>query len=120
MKKYKILPYIQLFYYLLTAVWPFVHLESFFAVTGPKVEVWLVKTVSLLLFPHILLIIYVTEIRHSPLIILAILSACTGLAGIDLYYYLKGVIRWVYMIDFVLELVFIIYWLLQVRAPAKP
>jgi hypothetical protein len=36
MKTDKILPYSQLFYYLLTAIWPFVHLESFFAVTGPK------------------------------------------------------------------------------------
>lgn len=31
-------------YYLLTGIWPLLHLESFFAVTGPKTDVWLVQT----------------------------------------------------------------------------
>lgn len=119
MKTYKILPYGQIFYYLLTAVWPFVHLESFFAVTGPKTDIWLVKTVSLLLLPYALLIMYVTKVRYSPLITVAIMLGCIGLAGIDLYYYLKGVIRWVYLIDLILELIFIMYWIFYIKMNVK-
>lgn len=119
MKTDKILPYSQLFYYLLTAVWPFVHLESFFTVTGPKTDIWLVKTVSLLLFPYTLLILYIMHVRYSPLITVTIILGCLGLAGIDLYYYLKGVIRWVYLIDFILELIFVMYWIFYIKMNTK-
>ena len=37
-------PLVQGSYYLLTGLWPVVHLRSFEAVTGPKVDKWLVKT----------------------------------------------------------------------------
>lgn len=36
-------------YYLMTALWPFFSLRTFIAVTGPKTDVWLVKTVGSLL-----------------------------------------------------------------------
>jgi hypothetical protein len=39
---------IQGAYYLLTGLWPLAHLRSFQAVTGPKLEPWLVKTVGVL------------------------------------------------------------------------
>ncbi|MDR6456984.1 hypothetical protein J2786_000077 [Chryseobacterium vietnamense] len=121
MKKYQIPAYIQMFYFLLTIIWPFVHLESFLKITGPKTDIWLVKTVSLLLFPYILLIVYVLRIKQSPLVILAIMLCCAGLAGIDLYYYLNNVIRWTYMIDCILEILFIGYWIfiLKIRSENK-
>lgn len=36
-------------YYLVTAVWPWVHLDSFEAVTGEKTDDWLVRTVGALI-----------------------------------------------------------------------
>ena len=36
-------------FYLVSGVWPILHIRSFEAVTGPKVDRWLVKTVGLLL-----------------------------------------------------------------------
>ena len=36
-------------YYLFTGLWPLFSLRTFMAVTGPKVDGWLVKTVGLLL-----------------------------------------------------------------------
>ena len=36
-------------YYVVTGVWPFVHLRSFAAVTGPKNELWMLKTFSALI-----------------------------------------------------------------------
>jgi hypothetical protein len=37
-----------------------------------------------------LLILYIMHVRYSPLITVTIILGCLGLAGIDLYYYLKG------------------------------
>jgi hypothetical protein len=33
-------------YYVLSGVWPLVHMRSFLWVTGPKAELWLVRTVG--------------------------------------------------------------------------
>lgn len=115
MKNFIILPFVHIFYYLLTALWPFVHLESFLAVTGPKTDIWLVKTVSLLLFPYILLILYAIKVRWSPFIAVTIILGCLGLAGIDLYYYLKGTIRGIYLVDLGLEMIFIMYWIFYMK-----
>ena len=41
-------PLLQGVYFLLTGVWPLVSMRTFEAVTGPKVDRWLVKTVGLL------------------------------------------------------------------------
>ena len=35
---------VQGLFYFVTGVWPIIHLRSFFAVTGPKTEYWLVQT----------------------------------------------------------------------------
>ncbi|HZW07268.1 MAG TPA: hypothetical protein VFF65_09095, partial [Phycisphaerales bacterium] len=35
-------------YFTLTGVWPIVHMPSFLAVTGPKTDLWLVRTVGVL------------------------------------------------------------------------
>lgn len=36
-------------YFLVTGIWPLVHIKSFQWVTGPKVDLWLVKTVGVLI-----------------------------------------------------------------------
>ena len=48
MKPYRLLLRLQGIFYLLTGIWPVLHIESFMAVTGPKTDIWLVKTVGLL------------------------------------------------------------------------
>src|SRR5690348_8188341 len=40
---------LQAVYWLLTGLWPLLHMQSFQAVTGPKVDGWLVRTVSALI-----------------------------------------------------------------------
>jgi hypothetical protein len=35
-------------YYVVTGLWPFFHLRSFLALTGPKRDIWLVRTVGAL------------------------------------------------------------------------
>ena len=36
-------------YYVLSGLWPLAHMRSFTAVTGPKTDLWLVKTAGLLI-----------------------------------------------------------------------
>jgi hypothetical protein len=49
MKLFRIVLWVQTIYYLLTAIWPLADIESFMLVTGRKTDIWLVKTVSVLL-----------------------------------------------------------------------
>jgi hypothetical protein len=111
-KKYKIFPAIQALYYFVTAVWPFIHLESFLAVTGDKTDIWLVKTVSVLLLPYCLLLAYLTfNPKRNLIIVLSIMFCCFVLIGIDFYYHFTGVIKWTYLIDGVLQILFLLYWI---------
>lgn len=48
-KLYKGLLWIQGAYTSLTALWGLIDIDSFMAVTGPKNDIWLVKTVSVVL-----------------------------------------------------------------------
>jgi hypothetical protein len=59
-------------YIFVTAVWPIIHIHSFMYVTGPKTDVWLVKTVGALLVPVALCMIsYLREPRHrTPVLLL--------------------------------------------------
>jgi hypothetical protein len=90
--------------------------KSFQAVTGPKVDVWLVKTVAVL----------VTAIgttlrcaglnrRVTPEIRQLAVGSAVGLAGIDVYYVAKGRIARVYLIDAAVELGLAAAWALVTK-----
>ncbi|MGV3504888.1 MAG: hypothetical protein ACO1O1_14355 [Adhaeribacter sp.] len=106
-----LLLWIQGLYFLLPSVWPLVHMPSFLAVTGPKVDLWLVRTVALLLIAMSLTFLTAAWRREyiSALGVLAVSSAC-GLAFIDFYYALQDRIWDTYLIDGVGELALILAW----------
>ena len=107
----KIFPFSQLLYYFLTAVWPLVHIESFLMVTGDKTDIWLVKTVSILLLPYCILLLYLTfNVKKDFIVVITVMFCCLGLLFVDLYYYFNDVIRWVYLIDGFFQFLFFIYW----------
>jgi energy-converting hydrogenase Eha subunit E len=87
-------------YYVVTGLWPIVHLGSFEAITGPKVDDWLVKMVGLLAATiGIALGVAVHHGRwNSEVRTLAILSALS-FAAIDLRYALTGRISPIYLAD---------------------
>jgi hypothetical protein len=92
-------------YYVVTGLWPIVHLGSFEAITGPKVDDWLVKMVGLLAATiGIALGVAVRHRRWSAEVrALAILSALS-FAAIDLRYAFAGRISPIYLADAVVEL----------------
>jgi hypothetical protein len=108
----KILLLIQIIYYFTAAVWPLVHIKSFMAVTGPKTDIWLVKTVSALLLAMsgaMLVAVFFNQI-NSVAIVLAVCS-CVALLLIDVYYVLREIISPAYLADAAAELILLIAWM---------
>jgi len=98
-------------YFLLTGIWPIVSMNTFRAVTGPKTDLWLVKTVGLLVAVIGATLLWAgwnkTVIAQTAG--LAIGSAL-ALTIIDVYYVLRRVIAPIYLADAVAELVLVAGW----------
>jgi hypothetical protein len=106
---------LQAGYYLLTGLWPLVHMTSFEAVTGPKTDDWLVQMVALLV-----VVIGTTigwgvrrarEVVAPETVLLALLSAAS-FTGIDLVHALAGRISPIYLADAGVEIVLML-WIAQ-------
>lgn len=115
--------WIQGTYYAVFGVWPLVHMDSFLFVTGKKgkydnlgtglqADHWLVYTVGLLIVAISvpLLISAVRKIQSLEVAMLAIVSA-TALMAVDVIYTRRRVIEPIYLLDAVIELVFVLIWL---------
>ena len=98
-------------YFLLTGVWPLLHMRSFLAVTGPKTDLWLVETVGVLVaaIGAGLLLSAARGLQVFELALIAVLAAL-GLAAIDIIYVTRGVIAKIYLADAILEAILIIAW----------
>lgn len=97
--------------YVLTGVWPLVHMASFLAVTGPKTDLWLVNTVGVLV--AVIGAVLLTAVgRGLPRIEIRLLGAASAaaLAAIDIYYVTAGVIWPIYLADAVFEIVLAAAW----------
>jgi hypothetical protein len=109
---YRILAGIQGSYFLLTGVWPLLHMSSFLAVTGPKTDLWLVETVGILVAAIgaglLLSAIRATQGLEIPFI--AVLASL-GLMAIDVIYTSRGVISKIYLADAVPEILFVVAWI---------
>lgn len=110
-KVYTRLSLVQGSYTLLTALWALIDIKSFMEVTGPKTDVWLVKTVAVLLLPIGVCFLWGFFFNTDRLLIIVVgIMTSTGLAFIDFYYTINGTIKWVYQADGYLELLFLLVW----------
>ena len=102
---------IQGVYFFVTGIWPLVSMRTFLAVTGPKTDLWLVKTVGLILAVIGAVLIYAqwTAAVNPPVIFLSVGTAAS-LALVEIVYVLKKVISPIYLGDAFVEIVFIIWW----------
>ncbi|MBJ6116605.1 hypothetical protein JAO76_00255 [Pontibacter sp. BT310] len=103
---------LQGLYWFVTGVWPYLHLKSFLIVTGPKADIWLLYTVSVLItiVGGVLLVAGIRKQVTPELKWLGIAGAA-GLTGIDMYYALNDVIWDVYLLDAIGEVILILLWL---------
>jgi uncharacterized membrane protein YGL010W len=112
MRHFKFFSWFQTCYILVTALWPLIDIRSFMIVTGPKTDLWLVKTVaSLLIVISCAMIAHLQTSGYSrPLFVLGVATAFSLLC-IDIYYSLNDIISDVYLIDGAAELLFVIGWI---------
>src|SRR3954467_9962783 len=91
-------------YFLLTGIWPVVHMPSFIAVTGPKTDLWLVRTVGLLIAAIGLCVAVAAAEHRIQLHILILALASSGfLMLIDVTYVSRRVIARIYLLDAAVE-----------------
>jgi hypothetical protein len=100
---------LQGLYFVGTGVWPLLSMRTFEAVTGPKVDRWLVKTVGVLVSVIGLSLLRAGRRPSAATTTLAAGSAA-GLGAIDVIYAARGRISRVYLLDAVLELLLLVGW----------
>jgi hypothetical protein len=105
---------VQGVYFFITGIWPLISMKTFLLITGPKMDLWLVKTVGLILAVIGAVILYAqrTATINPPVILLAIGIAAT-LVLVEFIYVLKRVISPIYLADAFAELILIAWWVLD-------
>lgn len=91
---------VQAVFYVITGVWPLLHMRSFERVTGPKTDDWLVHMVGLLA-AAIGLALWTGARTTRPAGAIVVLGAASAMsfAAIDLTYALTGRIAPIYLLD---------------------
>jgi hypothetical protein len=111
----------QAVYFVVSGVWPIVSIRSFIWVTGPKVDVWLVKTFGALVAALGAGMLHGLA-RSRDTQTLGALGAATGavLAASDVYYVARRRIRPTYLLDGAIEAAFAAYWLRRALSRSEP
>jgi UDP-N-acetylmuramyl pentapeptide phosphotransferase/UDP-N-acetylglucosamine-1-phosphate transferase len=101
----------QSLFYIATGVWSLVGIKSFQKVTGPKTDVWLVKTVGALVIV-IGSVLGMAGARRTESSEIAVLGAgsAAALAAIDVVYVSRKRISPIYLLDAVAEGSLIAMW----------
>ncbi|HXE56709.1 MAG TPA: hypothetical protein VNK43_01800 [Gemmatimonadales bacterium] len=111
---------IQAAYYAVSGLWPLLSLASFEAVTGPKVDDWLVRMVGLLAVVIGLSLARAAAAgRLLPETLLLSVGAAAAFAAIDVRYALGGRISPIYLADAVVEVAFAAVVLGTARRPHR-
>jgi hypothetical protein len=102
---------VQGVYFLVTGVWPLISIRTFMVVTGPKTDLWLVKTVGVLVavIGGVLILAGVRD-AISPEVIFLATGSALALTWVDVNYVVKRVIAPIYLVDAAAEIVIIAAW----------
>jgi len=104
-------PLVQGIFFMTTGLWPICHLRSFEAVTGPKVDKWLVRTIGgLIAAVGTALVAGAFEARTSRAIRILGISSSAALGLADVIYAARGRISKIYLGDAVVEGAIIASW----------
>ncbi len=111
---------LQGLYLLTTGIWPLVNMHSFVLLTGPKTDLWLVITVGLLLAVTGA-VLSISGIRNNSGAEFALLGMGTAasLAVVDIYFSINGTISPIYLLDGLVELGFIFFWISSIIVTKK-
>jgi len=100
-------------YFVLSGAWPLVWMDGFLAVTGPKEDLWLVRTVGLLAIAIGLPLLAAARRGAVPpeARLLGATSAAAFLV-VDVVGYATGTLLWTYLLDAVAEAALLAVWVL--------
>jgi hypothetical protein len=101
----------QAAFYAATGVWPLVAPRAFQRATGPKADMWLAKTVGLMV--SVSAAALASAARHdrvTPELRLLGAGAAASLAAVDVWYVARGRIAPVYLIDALAEAALVAAW----------
>jgi hypothetical protein len=112
-KPIEIIALVQAIYFGVTGIWPIVHMRSFMAITGPKSDIWLVKTVAVLIIA-ISIPLGASALHRNVTIDLLLLAigSSLGLTAIDVIYVARKTIAKIYLLDALAEVILIVAWLI--------
>jgi hypothetical protein len=97
-------------------LWPLLHMRSFEAVTGPKVDRWLVRTVSGLMVANGVAQIRAEPSRDGRAAARRIgMGTAVVLAAVDVVYAGRRRISRMYLFDAVLETAWLVAWTRSIR-----
>jgi hypothetical protein len=103
-------------FYAVTGVWALVDLDSFMDVTGPKTDLWLVKTVgALVTVIGGVLLTAGWRRRVTRDVLLLGIGTAASLATIDVVYVSAGRISKIYLVDAFAEVGLAVAWALAKR-----
>lgn len=108
-------------YDLITGIWPVIGIESFQKVSGRKTDIWLVKTVTLLILV-IGGVIGSAGLRQriTPEIAALAIGSSAALTTIDVIYVSQRRISPVYLLDGLANVVLICGWIVALRRKLLP
>jgi hypothetical protein len=114
---WRIILLVQGAYFLVSGVWPLVWMDGFTDITGPKTDLWLVRTVGLLA-AVIGATLLLAALRRTYVIEVAFLAVASAFAflAVDVVGWASGVLRWTYLIDAVAQTGILVGWALLAGA----
>jgi hypothetical protein len=107
-------------YYFASGVWPLLSMRTFEAVTGPKTDRWLVKTVGVLVSVIGAVLIFSGRRRRvTPESALLAAGSAAALGAVDTIYATRGRISKIYLLDAVAEAALIAAWAVDALAASR-
>jgi hypothetical protein len=104
-------------YFLATGLWPLFGIDSLQAVTAPKVDLWLVYTVGVLVTViGATVLLAAARRRVTPEIAVLAIGSAVALASIDVNFVVRGVISWMYLVDAAVQIALIAGWTSALRS----
>ena len=113
---YRTLARLHGWFNLVNGLWPLLHMRSFVAVSGPKTDLWLVRTVAGLMVTNgITQLGAASSAATVPSARQIGIGTAATLLGIELRYATVGRISRIYLLDSAVEALWIVLWLRQRR-----
>jgi hypothetical protein len=112
---------VQAFHYLITGIWPLLHMPSYLEVTGPKTDLWLVRCVGALtavIGSVLLRTWWLHGMRRGHAVLLGMGSA-VAFCAVDLATALPGHNGPIYLVDAGIQAILLAGWIV-LRVPAVP